>query len=182
MYRFRKEKFDKNNGQAGFTIIETIIAILIILTGVVGAYSIITNLTSFGTISPTRFTAVYLAKEGIEIVRNIRDTNWLGGQAWNKGLVQSSAACNPADENACIIAWDGGALQATGGTVPPLKIDSSGHYNYISGTTTVFRRKIKIISVSGYLEVTVKINWTDHGKSYSLSTAERLYPWYYEIN
>ncbi len=170
---------EKYNSQTGFTMIETIIAIFIVLIGVVGAYGIMTNLTSYGTISPSRLTAVYLAKEGIEVIRNIRDTNWLEGHSWNEGLA-SSAVCAPSDENSCIIAWDSADLQATDGTVPFLKIDTgTGRYNYASGTTTIFKRKIIITApVADYLLVTVKIEWNDQGKPYSLTTRERLYNWY----
>jgi prepilin-type N-terminal cleavage/methylation domain-containing protein len=168
----------KIEGQRGFTMIETILAVLIILTGVVGAYGIITNLTSYGMISPNRLSAVYLAKEGIEVVRNIRDTNWLNSYSWDNGLV--SASCSPgSDENSCIIAWDSMALQSSGGAVPPLKIDSNGRYNYASGTATIFTRKIKITKpASGYLLVEITVNWSDKGKPYSLMTRERLYNWY----
>ena len=62
---------------AGFTIIELIISISILSVAIVGifsAFSIITILTSD---SADRLTGTYLAQEGMEIVRNIRDNNWL---------------------------------------------------------------------------------------------------------
>lgn len=61
----------------GFTIIELVLSIFILSIAVVGifnAFSIMTTLTSD---SADRLTATYLAQEGMEIVRNIRDTNWL---------------------------------------------------------------------------------------------------------
>ncbi|KKQ96574.1 MAG: hypothetical protein A3F95_02545 [Candidatus Nealsonbacteria bacterium RIFCSPLOWO2_12_FULL_39_31] len=175
-YDNMEERRSYNNG---FTIIETIIAVLIVLTGVAGAYGIITNLTSFGTISPSRLTAVYLAKEGVEIVRNIRDTNWLEGHSWDEGLVAGSAACAPSNENSCTVAWDSAALQSTGGTVPFLKIDNNSRYNYAIGTATIFKRKIKIAAPAvDYLLVEVIMEWSDRGKPYSLTTRERIYNWY----
>ncbi len=188
-------RINKNSGnkerevmkhEKGFTMIETILAILIISTGVIGAYGIVTNLTSYGTISPTRLTAVYLAKEGTEVVRNIRDTNWLNNYSWDNGL--ASSPCSPAsDDNSCIVAWDSSALQlktivpgvGLDDPIPSLKVDSSWRYNYASGTATIFTRKIKITKpASDYLLVEITISWNDRNKPYSLTTRERLYNWY----
>ena len=61
----------------GFTLIELVISIFLlcfVIIGVYNAFSIIVILTSD---TSDRLTATYLAQEGIEIVRNIRDTNWL---------------------------------------------------------------------------------------------------------
>ena len=67
----------KMNSSKGFTIIELIISIFILsvaLVGIFSAFSIVTILTSD---SADRLTGTYLAQEGMEIVRNIRDTNWI---------------------------------------------------------------------------------------------------------
>lgn len=64
-------------------LLETIIAIAVIVTGLVSVISLtISNLnTQRG--AAMRYQAVNLAREGIELVRSMRDTNWLAGQdAW----------------------------------------------------------------------------------------------------
>ncbi len=60
-----------------FTLIEVIIAIFILTMGTVGAFSLIQRTIAFTSISSSRLTAAYLAQEGMEIARNIRDSNYL---------------------------------------------------------------------------------------------------------
>jgi len=61
----------------GFTIIETFIAISIITVGLVGVLGLVSYTISISRISHTEIIAANLAQEGIEVIRNIRDSNWL---------------------------------------------------------------------------------------------------------
>ena len=72
----------------GFTILEVIVAIFVITIGVLGAFSVVQRIVSNTMAVSSRLTAVYLAKEGIEIVRNNRDNNWLdpAEPPWDSGL------------------------------------------------------------------------------------------------
>lgn len=73
----------------GFTIIEVIIAILVLSIGVMGVLSAFYVIVFLSQNSVDRFIATYLAQEGIEIVRNIRDTNWLTSNEWNNFILTS---------------------------------------------------------------------------------------------
>ena len=79
------------NKNKGFTILEVLVAIFIITTGGLAAYAMVQQII-FSTLSSSyRLTAAYLAKEGIETVRNNRDTNWLqGAPNWYNGLIGDS--------------------------------------------------------------------------------------------
>ncbi len=79
------------NKNKGFTILEVLVAIFIITTGGLAAYAMVQQII-FSTLSSSyRLTAAYLAKEGIETVRNNRDTNWLqGARNWYNGLIGDS--------------------------------------------------------------------------------------------
>ena len=61
----------------GFTIIEVIIATSILTIGVLGAFSAIQMIIASTSIISSQLAATYLAQEGIENVRAIRDSNWL---------------------------------------------------------------------------------------------------------
>ena len=81
--KFDLKKLRAENGQS---LVEMIVALAIILTGLVGALSLtISNLTGVDE-AGTRVVASNLAREGVEIVRNFRDTNWLQDLAWDSGL------------------------------------------------------------------------------------------------
>lgn len=81
-----KIKNSKGEIQGGQSLVEMIVAIAIILTGLVGALSLtISNLTGVDE-AGTRVVASNLAREGIEVVRNFRDANWLKNLDWDTGL------------------------------------------------------------------------------------------------
>ena len=75
-----------------FTLIEILIAIMVITIGVVGSYAAITRVASIIISNSSRFIASRLAQEGIELVSNIRDTNWVKRTDWDDDLTGCSSA------------------------------------------------------------------------------------------
>ena len=74
----------------GFTILEVMVAIFVITIGVISAFNVAQNITLFSRANSSRLTATYLAQEGIELVRNQRDNNWIQGAAsWDNSIVPS---------------------------------------------------------------------------------------------
>ncbi|MDI6602665.1 MAG: hypothetical protein QME57_00905 [Patescibacteria group bacterium] len=78
----------KLNGKflTGFTFIEVMIAIFVLTIGVLGVFTAIQNITFSSQINFSKLTATYLVQEGIELVRNQRDSNWLAGDPWDSNL------------------------------------------------------------------------------------------------
>ena len=72
-----------------FTLIEVIVAIFLITVGTVGAFTLMQRTIAFTAVSSSQLVASYLAQEGIEIIRNIRDTNYLEVSVWDDGLSSS---------------------------------------------------------------------------------------------
>lgn len=62
---------------AGFTLTEVMIGIMILTVAIVTATNLLVGLISTNRNNVMTLQAYYLAQEGIEAVRNIRDTNWL---------------------------------------------------------------------------------------------------------
>ena len=62
----------------GFGMIEMVIALSILTTALIAAVSLSTLTIMTGKQAELRLIAVNLAREGIEVVRNIRDSNRLG--------------------------------------------------------------------------------------------------------
>jgi len=170
------------NKEAGFTLIEMMIAVFIMVVGIVGVMSLIQRVIFSSSISSSRLVASYLANEGAEIIRNVRDTNWLEARTvvnlWDEGLTGCSGAGFIADYSHSY------GPNQTDPTFPCysgqyLNIDASGFYSYSSGVQTKFKRKILITqgSNSDIRNVLIEISWTDKGASYSLSVQENLYNW-----
>ena len=71
----------------GFTILEIILAIFILTTAIFGSFALIQQTVAGASLNQSKLIAYYLAQEGIENVKNIRDTNWLQGEDdWAAGM------------------------------------------------------------------------------------------------
>lgn len=156
----------------GFTLIEVLAAMFIVVMGVVGIFGLVTRTVSSTSSMNSQLVASYLAQEGLEMVRNIRDANFLkihkgGVGQWDDGLMSCAAGCG-ADYNDVAL----GSFQNT-----LLKLNN-GFYTYDAGTDTIFTRKITIESVPpDLLKVSVDVLWQDKGKAYAVQGATNLYNW-----
>jgi prepilin-type N-terminal cleavage/methylation domain-containing protein len=93
-----------NNGnykKRGFTIVETLVAVSILLVGVAVAFSTAHLGVSSTNEVRNRIAAIFLAQEGIEGVKNIKDSNLLkrsqGGEQnrnWLEGITNFPGACS----------------------------------------------------------------------------------------
>lgn len=80
----------KFTSSRGFTLLEGIVAIGVISVGLAGALSLALSNLSSAQGNERRIVAANLAREGIEFVRNQRDSNWLKVDL-NKSQVNLSA-------------------------------------------------------------------------------------------
>ena len=135
--------------QKGFTLLEAIVSIFIVTVGVGGVFVLVNQTISSSQIISSRFTATYLAQEGIENVRNIRDANWLR-QRTNLAVL-----------------WDDGMVSS--GWQPVVFMD---------GTPNNFQREI-IITPDGsdILNVSVEVSWQERGRTHQVIVQENLYNW-----
>jgi Tfp pilus assembly protein PilV len=70
----------------GFTLIETLFAILIFSAALVSLLVIAgKGISATGQVK-NETIAFYLAQEGLEVVRNIRDSNFVSGNTWDGGF------------------------------------------------------------------------------------------------
>lgn len=71
------------NGQS---MLEAVIATGIIVTAVSSALTLVSSSINAEKESESLLTAGNLAREGVEVVRMMRDSNWLAGAAWDAGM------------------------------------------------------------------------------------------------
>ena len=67
----------------GFTLVSVIVAVTIMIIGVVAISNLSLASIQANEQSEQRMTAILLAKEALEGIRNIRDTNWKQNFPWN---------------------------------------------------------------------------------------------------
>lgn len=81
--------------QRGQTFIELLTAVFVLALALVGALSLANSNARNQTMGTLRLQGSYLAREGFEIARGIRDTNWLSEMPpdqWDTGLYDSSGS------------------------------------------------------------------------------------------
>ncbi|MFH1656843.1 MAG: prepilin-type N-terminal cleavage/methylation domain-containing protein [Candidatus Nealsonbacteria bacterium] len=162
------KKITKSN-ENGFTFLELIIVFFVFSVGILGIFAFAQNPASYARIAEQRLTATYLAQEGIELVRNIRDSNILAKNSWDSGLNNCSAGCQISYYESVL-----GFFQDQGF----LKFNAIGLYFHNSGINTIFKRKIIIIPSGSYVNVSVEVSWEDKGEPQTpVIIEENLYNW-----
>jgi prepilin-type N-terminal cleavage/methylation domain-containing protein len=152
----------------GFTLPEVLIAIFILIVGVVEILVIFSKIFFSSQISVLEFTASYLASEGIEIVRNIRDENLINLRDWDEGINQGDWR----------VEYDKNYLLAYSDEF--LKLDENGFYNYTEGEKTPFKRKITIKKEEGpAIFITSEVTYHFRGMDHTVAVEEYLYRWVY---
>lgn len=173
---------DKFNSQ-GFTFIETLASLFVIMIGISSFYILINQTVSYTKSCTYDLIAAYLGKEGIELAKNLRDSNFLavhynGTGSWTDGMMScpTGSPCQTDYSISTFIPYNNSALK--------LQDTNPKFFNHSSGTDTIFKRKITIdpIYIAGpepdYLNVKVEVIWNEKGRNHSMTIQERLYPWW----
>jgi len=181
----------------GFTLIEIIVAIFVTVVGVVGIYSLVPHILKTSALNTDKFIAAQLAREGIEIMRNMRDSNFLYmlyedfNAEWDSGLDDFfCTGLNGCQVDYTMLAgqdWTGGqpliAPTNYGLNGQYLSIDNAtGLYSYVGGvgtTPTKFKRRIRttITDYGAFIDSRIKIvsevSWPDQ----SFVVEDTIYNW-----
>ncbi|HEV7424439.1 MAG TPA: prepilin-type N-terminal cleavage/methylation domain-containing protein [Candidatus Paceibacterota bacterium] len=186
-------KFFKQNNNSGFTLVETLVAISIFSTSIIAMLSVLTSGIANTNYAKEKMVAAYLAQEGIEYMRNMRDTFVLydagGAQTgWNNfNSKVVGASCNGV--NGCYFnadnifttppTTDPNALTLCSGSCPPLNYDgNTGKYNYTTGSASGFVRRIIITSISAnQTRILTTVAWIQGSGPRSVSFYEDLFNW-----
>ena len=152
------------NNQKGFTIIESLVAFMILTTAVIPALYVSRLANSISASIRNNMAASGLAQEGVEIVRALRDQHWNNGLPFDQGLAGSWR-----------VQYNSNSLIAIADN-PPLKI-SNGLYNYNSGTDTIFKRTLTIAKINGAVQIISDVTWTERERSKDVRVESYLYDW-----
>ncbi|MGB9680585.1 MAG: prepilin-type N-terminal cleavage/methylation domain-containing protein [Minisyncoccia bacterium] len=163
----------------GFTLVEALIAISILIIGILSGFILVTRALYNVSVIQDRLSAVFLAQEGIELVRNIRDTNFIkilnnkGTISWREGL---SDGCYLIDTSMPL-------------TLKPIACNNENDYLtynqdlnlylYNNGSNTSFYRQIKIETISDdEIRVISFIKWKTRNMIFDLTVEDHLYNWF----
>lgn len=162
---------------AGFTLIEALIAVLILGIGLSGAFTALVMNSNTADLVKNGFVASGLAQEGIEVIRSSRDGDWFVNRAF--GSFGGSAVA-PDGVDAYQIEWNSDSISANQNVF--LKRDATGTFNYLIGSDTLFKRTISIITpitspANVEKIVTVKVFWSQRGINRNVTAEVHLFDW-----
>jgi len=148
---------------------EVIVAMGVIISILTSALALIILTVNSTKASRSKIIAIGLSQEGLEIVRNIRDNNWLAGRRtalnWRQDM-------DPGDYRA---QYDSSGLLNF--SITPLRLNN-GFYQYDGGDNTLFYRKITIEHIgNNQIRVVSEVTWSERGRNQIISAETRLYNW-----
>lgn len=179
------KKYIYNKKNRGFTLIETLVAVAVLLISIVAPLQIASTALFSAFYSRDEITAYYLAAEAIEYIRNVRDTTGLNDLANNQhpGVfwLTNVSECIPDtnnDKNGCIIntrlSFSNASIASCPiSGCPRLLFDSnSGIWNYdtpsVTNTTSRFTRTVQLLQqndngIPGEVVIKVTVEWQGVG-------------------
>lgn len=176
----------------GQGILETTIAIGVITTGLFAVITLVFSNSRSSDEAELRFSAVQLAREGIEVVRAKRDSNWLAGSTWDAGIINGGAECSVrvhplGGERALFDEADDAAVVRR-------MTDAQGKVFWAQGTEgdpTPFRRLVtltpafrdpallynRISNPVVSIRARSVVQWSVRGQTKEVAVEEQLYDW-----
>ena len=172
----------------GFTLVETLVAISIFTVSIMALMSVLAQGTADTRYAKQKIVATYLAQEGIEYIRNMRDTYVLypaTSNDWNKFNAKLTP-CNSGNEcgfDSSKLVTDNAFIFKCSSGDCKLYIDN-GSYNTSVGTDSGFVRKIEanpILNNEGTIidgiKFFVTVSWTQGSGNKSIVFSESLFNW-----
>ena len=154
--------------ERGLLMIEAMIAISVVTVGLVSVLTLLSRSISINRVVADQYTAANLSSEGIEVVKNIIDSNVIQGRPWNEGISNGSYEVD----------YSGSVLVANQNRY--LLFDSaSGVFGYGAGLPTKYRREIVVANIGAdEAQVNSIVNWTTRGGgSFSLNVEDHFFNW-----
>lgn len=168
--------FKKIQSNSAFTIIEVMVAIAIISIGMLGVVSLMSQNIQVQVVNKNNLIASMLAQEGIELVRGIRDENWLdqANPVFHDGLGEKFAidAVNKVPD-ATTLSIDGQGAS--------LFIKDGFYQHDNTGIQTIFSRLLEVTPDSDtppkYITVKSTVRWKSGDRSSDYIAETTLYDW-----
>lgn len=178
----------QKNKSRGFSLIETLVAISILMISIAGPMVLVGNGIRSSAFARDQVTAFYLAQDAVEAMRYIRDGNRIAkvrssnpeSVPWDDLTEDfsctTSSPCG-VDSTKIYNGLSGGI--STNNDTENLTIDSFGMYGYSGGTSTNFRRWVTIEELNEKeVQIVVTVDWSSGSIPRQFSIRENLFYWY----
>ncbi len=156
-----------------FSIIEIMAVLLIVSLAMIGVANLAVQSIQAQTINRGSIIAYQLAQEGIEIVRQIRDTNWMQGNNWKDGL-DSGSYC--VDYLSPVL-----RVASSLNDCPLYFTDDNWYYSPALAASNSkrsnFKRLVSIDAATSSASVRATITWNDRNNVFTYEVETELYDW-----
>jgi len=179
--RFQQVSINLKKKQKAFTLVEVLIAISILVVGILSGFILIAKVLYNTAVIQDRLTASFLAQEGIELVRQVRDSNFLkimNGESveWKDRLADGSYTIESKVESGQSVTL----VSKDPGKSPNFLYDEDDTriYNYATGEETTFNREIIITTINDHaIRVQSIMKWTTKRIDFTLTVEDHLFNW-----
>jgi prepilin-type N-terminal cleavage/methylation domain-containing protein len=159
------------NSKRGFTIIETLVAIFVLLISTTGPLAFTQSGLRSAFLARDQVTAFYLAQESIETIKNVRDNNLIGYRDgdvsidWLKKISDCGSIANVGDTASCnigLIQNDNTSFDSCQPESCSLFYDANTYRFTLDGSAaSKYVRTVYITRVSSdEIQVIVEVSWS----------------------
>lgn len=160
-----------NRGQI---IVEVMVALSVVTISFTGFFGLLRSAISMTSYVADNYRATYLAAEGMEVVKNMLDRNFVerDTRAFNQDLADGSYEVEPGST----------ALMPVNGALRRLAFDGSEYSYDNGGDETPFTREIVIKNMGDYIFVRSTVKWSVKGMPFTIELADKFYYWWSTAN
>ncbi len=153
--------------KSGYLLIEAAVSLAILCIAFGGIFTLLSHSLSLNKVISANYIGSFLAAEGIEIVKNIIDTNYINFRPWNEGIFDGTYQVD----------YNSESLEPF--TDNFLKHDPNTRiYSYDSGEETIFKRKIEIENISpDEVKINSRVYWNIKGGRYEVNSESHFFNW-----
>lgn len=165
--------------KSGFSLIEILAVLFIVSVALLGLVSLIIQNIQAQSINKNNLIAFTLAQEGVELIRQTRDSNWKQSLAYDTNLADGTYYMDFRMDKPEVTTPDSGKMYL---------LNINGYLNYINlqsgdsgAVPTIFTREIYLDKPAGYdgapLQVRTLITWNDRNHPYRYELRALLFDW-----
>lgn len=167
------------NNNKGFTLIEVLVALFILVTITFAVIHLITRSQQVAGLAQENFVAVNIAREGLELVRATRDTQWFQDPDRANWIPDTMCGGNftldavTVRSHATVFSSGDGALY----------IADNGEWTHaLTNTPTPYKRTLAVDCSNkdgdpSYVTVSATVTWVSRGQARNVVLKEKLYNW-----
>lgn len=168
------QNYKNKKNQSGVTMMETIVALGVLILGIITALALMASTLSFSQISEQSIIVANLGREGIEMVRSIRSLS--GFDILSEG--DKTVTINNDGDLELTHLGDIGSISIESCINCSLYLFNGRYVHNDDGDPTIFKRLITISDESASeKKVISQVYWTERGREHTFKLEDHLTDW-----